>query len=496
VKKLLKLFQNSNNYGSLILLTGVLIAVPLIVLPFYPEEARYWYSFAAPSVFSVALGAAICIFKPSTEESISEWQSPLQKGGIPVLIAWCFSFIAGALPFVIAGELSPLLALFESISGWTTTGLTIVDVSATPRIFLFHRAFMQYCGGLGFVIMITMLHQGKQSMNLFNAEGHPDRLVPNIKKTSRVIFLMYSAFLAAGILLYRIFGMNFFDAVCHAMSAISTAGFSTRVSGIGEYGSVAVGVVTIVLMLIGSTNFAVVLLLVQRKFRQIPQISELRFLLILLAVFVPLIAFSLITQMDMRVGEGIFNAVFGTVASLSTTGYTTMDYMRWPPFAMGLLILMMFIGGGSGSTAGGLKLSRVYLLFRVTRENIRKRFSPARRVTTLTYHTPQGKTEIDNDLIKDTFGFITCFVGIFIIGTLLVTLTSDGTLLEAMVEFGSTFCTVGIVNHLTNADSSAALLVVQMMGMVLGRLEIFIVFIGIYSIFRKVAQFFKGLGGV
>ena len=473
-----KLLSESNNYyGKLILLIGLLVAMPLAVVPFYPEEARYIPVFLIPSLVSVVLGVAVCFLAPRKERPVTEWQSPLQRGSSPVMLAWCFAFLAGAIPFVTGGQLNFFLALFESVSGWTTTGLTVVDVTVMPHIFLFHRAFMQYCGGLGFIIMIAMLVQGKQNMNLYSAEGHPERIMPSLKRTSQIIFLLYSCFLVTGTLAYRLFGMGLFDAVCHTMSALSTAGFTTQAGSIGQYGSLSIEIISVVLMLIGSTNFAILLLLVSGKFRKLFKVSEMRFMTGLLLVFVPLAAFSLMSDMGMGFGESLINSLFGIVTTFTTSGYAMMNYSQWPPFAMGLLVVLMIIGGGVGSTAGGIKLLRTYLLIRITKENVKNRLSPARRVTTPVYHRVQEEVPIDDALVKDTVGFVSCYMAIFIAGTLLVTLTADCSLFDAMFEFASALGTVGISNGLTSARAPAGSLIILMAGMVLGRLEVFIVFI-------------------
>ena len=476
-----KFIAGSNTYGKLILLIGLLIAAPLIVVPFYPYEAPYIPSFVIPAAVSAGLGLVVCYFAPRKEKPVTEWQSPMQRGSLPVMFAWCFSFFAGAVPFMIGGRLSFILALFESVSGWSTTGLTIVDVTAMPHVFLFHRAFMQYCGGLGFIIMIAMLVQGKQNMNLYNAEGHPDRIMPSLRSTSRIIFLLYSCFLIAGSLVYRLFGMGLFDAVCHTMSALSTAGFTTQANSIGQYGSLPIEIITVALMLIGSTNFAILLLLVRLKFRKIIRVSEVRFMLGLLLVTVPLTAFSLMRIPGMSVGRSFMNSLFGIVTTFTTSGYSTMNYSLWPPFALGVVMVLMIVGGSVGSTAGGIKLLRTYLLIRIARENVRNKLSPVRRITAPAYYRVQGKMPIDDALIKDTVGFVTCYMGVFIVGTLLLTLTSGSQLFDAMFEFASAFGTVGISNGLTNAGASAGSLLVLMVGMILGRLEIFIVFVGAYS---------------
>ncbi len=485
---------NSSTYGKLILLIGLLIAFPVIVLPFYPEEIEYLPAFLLPALITFILGIVVCILSPQKEEKSTEWQSNLQRGSLPVLFAWCFSFFIGALPFVFAGELSFILALFESVSGWTTTGLTVADVAAMPHIFLFHRSFMQYCGGLGFIIVIIMLIHGKQSMSLYSAEGHADRLMPSLKKTARAFSSLYLGFLVMGTLAYRIFGMGLFDAVCHTMAALSTAGFSTKANSIGEYGSMPIEIVTVILMLIGATNFAVLFLMVKRKFKQMFRISELRFMLGLVLVFTIFCMIPLMREMHMGFGESFMDSLFGVVTTFSTTGYSTMNYSVWPSFGIGLIMLLMIIGGSTGSTAGGIKLARAYLLIRITRENIVKRISPDRQITSPSYHKVQGKTLIDDAIIKDTLGFIACYAGVFMMGTLLITLTADCSLEAAMYEFASAFGTVGISNGLTNAGTDNGTLIIEMIGMLLGRLEIFIVFIGVYSGFKSLKHLFKRKG--
>jgi trk system potassium uptake protein TrkH len=479
---------------------GVLIAVPLLVLPFCPEDAQYAPSFIAPSALLFALGivTALPVWKARTKAT-AEWQAPLLRGSAPVMFAWTVSILAGAIPFVLSGQLNVLHALFESVSGWSTTGLTIMDVTNVPNIFLFHRAFMQYSGGLGFIIIIGIIVHGRQMATLYNAEGHPDGLMPNLKRTSRTIFFIYNSCLALGSILYVLFGMPPFDAICHAMSAISTAGFTTRAGSIGAFDSLPIELVTIALMLIGASNFAVLLLLVKRRFKRVLKTAEVRTMLVLLAIFVPLVALSLAAQSGLSVGQAIRHAAFSVVAMLSTTGYSAMDYAALPAFALGLLLPLMIIGGSTGSTGGGIKLLRAYILFRVTRDNFKKRLSPAHTVTVARYTRPQGDAPLDNELILDTVEFIAAFFGILVVGTLLLTLTAGCSLFDAMFAFMSAFVTVGLPNAITGPHSGAGTLIVEMVGMLLGRLEIFIVFIGAYSGIRalggRLFKILKKTGG-
>lgn len=473
-------FSNRSNYGKLMLLIGLLVSVPLSIVPFYPQDTVHVVSFICPSLFSILAGGIVCLVGKK-EDSAFEWRSSMERSSITVLFAWAWGVLVGAMPFILSGQLTFVQAVFESVSGWTTTGLSAMDVSATPHIFLFHRSFMQFCGGLGFVMMIIMLVQDKQSMNLYNAEGHPDKLMPNLKKTAQTICLMYNGFLFAGTAAYLLAGMNLFDAVNHTMCALSTGGFSTRLNSIGEYKSLSIDIITVILMLIGTTNFAVLALLTKRKWRQVIRVSEVKFMFLLLMVFVPITAFSLMSGLNMSIGEGFQRALFDVSSALSTTGYSSMSYASWPPLAIGMLILTMLIGGGIGSTAGGIKMSRVYLVFRITHQNIRKRLSPPRNVESPYYFRAQGKTKIDTSLAMDTIGFVASYLCLFVIGTLLLTVTAGCSLTEAMFEFAPALGTVGLSIGITSPDTGSATLVVEMFGMILGRLEIFIVFIGAYS---------------
>ena len=427
------------------------------------------------------MGILLCALGKSDEDASFEWQSSMQRSSLTVLFAWGWGILVGAAPFLFEARLSLPQAIFESISGWTTTGLSVLDVTVTPFIFLFHRSFMQFCGGLGFVLMMMLLVQGKQSMNLYNAEGHPDKLKPNLRKTAQAIVLMYSGFLIAGTAAYVVAGMDVFGAVCHAMCSLSTGGFSTKLNSIGEYASFPIEAVTIVLMLIGTTNFAVLQLLVTGKWRQAGKVSELRFMFLVLLVSVPIVALSLISGLHMSWGEGFRRALFDTSSALSTTGYSSMSYTGWPPLALGMLILTMLIGGGIGSTAGGLKLSRVYITLRAVWQNVQKRFLPARSVQSAFYYKAQGRTLIDMPLVADTLGFVGSYLVLYVLGTLLTTVTAHCTLTEAMFEFASALGTVGLSIGLTGPATNTATLLVEMAGMVLGRLEIFIVLIGLFS---------------
>lgn len=477
------IFTNSSGIGKLMLIVSCLIIVPTFLLPIYPEDMKYFSAFFIPGIISIILSIIICIL---TKNKSNEGPFTIKKGSITVLFIWLYSFFIGAIPFVLGEQLTFVQGLFESVSGWTTTGLSVIDVRITPKIYLFYRSFMQYCGGLGFVMLMVMVVQGKQAMSLYNAEGHPDQLAPNLGKTARTIFIMYFTYLLIGTFAYTCFGMSLFDAINHAMCALSTGGFSTKFDSIGAYNSIAIEVITIFLMIIGTTNFAVLLLLSKRKIKQFCKVSEIRFLFGLLIVTIPIVTASLCCQIYMSVGDGFRVSIFNIVSALSTSGFSTMSYSGWPVFSIAIMILLMIIGGGIGSTAGGMKLTRVYLMCRIVKENIKKRISPSRTVSNPYFNRAQGKTYIDRSIESDTVGFIFCYIFIFIIGSLLITLTANCSLSDAMFEFASSLGTVGLSIGITGPTTNNATLIIEIIGMLLGRLEIFIVIIGIYSGFKRI----------
>lgn len=476
-------FTNHINIGTLVVIVGVLLAFPLLVLAVDPVSPRYLLAFAAPSAISVVLG--VLLFRHfRRDDDVTHLEVNTQIGSLTVLLGWLYGFVAGAAPFVIAGYLGPLHAVFESVSGWTTTGLTVLNVEVVPNVFLFHRALMQFWGGLGFVMVVLVFVHSKQAGNLYSAEGHPDRLAPQLKGSARVILLIYTGFAALGMLAYRVFGMSWFESLVHSMTAISTGGYSTRNASIGAYDSAAIEIVTVVLMLIGSTNFAVLLLLWRGRWRQVSRVSEVRFLGILLTAVSLLVGVLVWADGAGSFGQAVHHAVFNVASAVSGAGFSTVDFDAVPQAALGLYILVMLVGGGSGSTSGGIKLVRVYIMVRVMAHAFRRRMMPVRLVSTPRFTRAQGRGAISEEVVSETTGFALVYLTVFLVGTLVLTVSAGVTLTEGAFEFASALGTVGLSIGVVGAESNAVTIVTAIVGMILGRLEIFIVFIGVYSGWR------------
>lgn len=331
-------------------------------------------------------------------------------------------------------------------------------------------------------------------MGLYATEGHSDKIYGNLKTTTRFIFTMYSFFLLIGTIAYTLFGMELFDSINNAMTSLSTGGFAIKLQSIGEYHNFKIEIITIILMFIGTTNFASLELLFKGKIKQFFKISEVKFTFIMLGIFIPLTAFGLYYTNTYDILNSSRIALFDLTSAISTTGFSTVSYNNFPPFVLGLFIICMIIGGGAGSTAGGLKLTRAYFLLKIAFKNIKSKISPSTSVHLIPYKKANGKFYVDNELITEICGFTTIYLITIIIGSLIISLTENVSLTYSMFEFTSSLSTVGLSIGITSVNAKDITLIVEMIGMLLGRLEIFILFSTIYSAYNKLKYTLKRLG--
>ena len=228
-------------------------------------------------------------------------------------------------------------------------------------------------------------------------------------------------------------------------------------------------------MLIGTTNFSLLLLLFKGRIRDFSKASEMRFLGGLVVITVPILSGFLVAG-GKTLGEGIRLSIFNAFSALSTTGYATCSYNDWPETALAVMIFLMIIGGGLGSTAGGIKLARVCILMKNLVRNIRKKMMPDRTVLLTYYHRGTEKELLENEQIEEASTYAGCYILIYILGTVLLTFFSGCTLVQGAFEFASSLGTVGLSIGVTNSNTSTICLLIEIVGMVLGRLEIFVIF--------------------
>ena len=476
-------FRKLRFSSKLFLLLGVIFFLPLLMLIPY-KETEYAMGFVIPSMLTIATGILV-------EFKYRYSAKPKHKNRqyhIVIMVAiWIFAFIMGGFPFYFCEHLDILRSIFQSASAWTGTSILMLDVGRIPYIFLFYHSLMQFLGGLGFVLLMLIFSSGTEAMELLSAEGNIDKLEPNLIGTARFMMAMYFGFAAIGMILYIICGMSWFDAINYSMTAIATGGFSTHEEGIFFYNSVPIEVITIILMLFGSTNFSILALLIKGQFKKLSKIGELRFLLGLLLIFIPLITFFGTKSVYKSYGQSIRMSIFQTISFLTSSGFALTNFDDWHPTMRLCLILIMLIGGGASSTAGGIKYSRVYVAFKSFIMRLKEKFLPERVVQKMTIYDANGKVTITSEHLLQIHHFILIYLSTFLIGSLL--LTVDGISVEhAIFEFASTLGTMGLSTGITTVSSSNYVLIIHILGMLLARLEIYAVYIFFAAGVKKVAK--------
>lgn len=341
-----------------------------------------------------------------------------REGFAIVTLAWVSVAFFGAFPFLLSGAIPVAVqAFFESMSGFTTTGSTVLsDIEAVQPGILLWRSTTQWLGGMGVIVLAIAIlpYLGVGGMQLFRAEvpgPTPDRLSPRIRETARLLWIVYAGLTALAFLLYLIGGMTAFDAVNHAFTTLPTGGFSTRNASMGEF-SPFIQWTAIVFMYLAGINFTLHYRALNRGARPYLRDSEWRFFTGVVVVATLLVAWSI------RHEPGGFekilrDAAFQVVALLTTTGYGSADYVLWSPFAQMVLFLLFFIGGMASSTAGGPKVIRVLLTLKHALQEIRKQLHPRAVLVTRV-----GGTVVPESVMLNILGFMLLYAGIFGLGTL------------------------------------------------------------------------------
>lgn len=306
----------------------------------------------------------------------------VKDGFLVVTLCWFFSAAVGAVPFVVTGSIpNPIDAFFESCSGFSTTGASILtDVEVLPKGILFWRSFTHWIGGMGVLvfIMAVLPMSGEHSMHIMRAEvpgPTVGKLVPRARKTASILYLIYVALTAIETVMLMCGGMSFYDALLHAFATAGTGGFSTRAASIGAFHSLYIEMVTATFMLIFAVNFNLYFLLLIGRLRDVVKNEELHWYLGIVGLAVLGIALG-IREMYGGMGTALRHAYFNVATIISTTGFGTEDFNLWPEYCKWILVLLMFVGACAGSTGGGLKVSRVAMLFKTARSEIKQMIRP------------------------------------------------------------------------------------------------------------------------
>ena len=508
-------------YGIFLMFIGAIVLLPLIMLPFYPSEAKYFHAFLIPGLVSFVIGAALffSLIFHRAKGKLTTVEDLLLVVGVWILIIF-FS----ALPFLFYGY-TFTQSIFESTSGYTNAGMSIMDWSNSSietlvelengttdvvnHMLFFHRALTQLVGGTGLVLIVSSAISERSNLNLYLLEGHNDKLLPNLAKSARLIFSIYLGFIVVGSGLYIAFGVTPFDAICHSMAAVATGGFSTKANNIntlvyevsllgGAWRGVMVEIVTELLVILGGINFVIHYSLIRRKFAVVKHFEFFVFFGLLIVLF-PVLVVGMTQYYGGDFLKGLRYGTFDFFSSLSSAGFQAVDsyqghivgsnYIVFPTYALFILGLLMCVGMQNGSTSGGIKQNRIALIFMNLGWRIRSSFGkPDTYRVHLTYKFGQ-KVRIENDEVVEAETFVLLYLSTLFIGAIILGITCsvvpdmtkigvDGpepfTFLDCLFEISSCIGDNGLSVGMTNYHTIPFILWVELIEMLLGRLEIFV----------------------
>ena len=402
-----------------------------------------------------------------------------REGLVCVGVGWVVLSLLGCLPFFLSGAIPGFIdALFETVSGFTTTGASILsDVEVMPKGLLYWRSFSHWLGGMGVLVFLLAIAPGGGdkgfTMHLLRAESPgPDvgRLVPRMRQTALILYIIYIVMTVACFVFLLLGGMDAFEAVCTAFGTAGTGGFGVRNDSMASYSPYIQNVCAVFMFLFG-VNFSCYYLLLLRQFKGVFKDGELRLYFGLAAVSVALIAWN-IRPLYGSAGETVRHAAFQVSSIMTTTGFATTDFDLWPSFSKGILLMLMVVGACAGSTGGGIKCARVLLLFKILRRNIRQVLNPQKVMV-----VRAGGKAVDEKILANTNAYLAAYVIILVVSFLLISLDgfSTGTNLSAVLAcFNNIGPGLEAVGPTCNFGGYSLLSkLVLIVDMLAGRLEIF-----------------------
>lgn len=448
---------------------GLFLLLPVIVSLFYKEKQGIWFLIIAAATFTV--GSIGAMFKPKSKVFYA------REGFITVSLSWIVLSMVGAVPFVVCKEIPSYVdALFETVSGFTTTGASILsDVEAMSKTAMFWRCFTNWIGGMGVLvfIMAVLPLAGSHNMHLMRAEStgpEVGKLVPKVKTTATILYGIYLGLTLILISSFMIAGMPLYKALIISFSTMGTGGFADLNASVGGY-SLAVQNIAIVFMILCGINFNVYYLLLKRKGKELFKIEEVRFYLGIIVVAVAAITIQ-IRGTFATIGEAFHHALFQVVSIMTTTGFSSTDFNTWPMLSKTILLLLMVVGGCAGSTSGGIKVSRLLILFR----------SLGREIAHLAHPRSVKKIKLNGqstseDTVRSVGSFMVAYVALVIVSTFIVSADNfdfTSTFTSVLAMAGNIGPGLGLVGPTGNfamfSDVSKLTLIFDMLA---GRLEIY-----------------------
>jgi trk system potassium uptake protein TrkH len=452
---------------------GLCLFLPCIVAWYYKEQS-FAMVFLAMAIFLAVFFSIIHYF-------LGERKARFKHAIISIAIAWFIIGLFSAIPFVFAG-ISPVDAFFESVSGWTGTGLTMVAFpEQLPFSINFWRGLIQWIGGFGIVVLALIFYEKPRTAHeLFQAEGRTEDFYPSVFKIARTIVLIYFIYTLIGILLFLFSGMGLFDSIVHTFTSIATGGFSTNAIGVGAFGKPAM-LITIFLMLLGGISFDSHRALLKGKIKNFFFNPEIRLL-----IAVILVASGLILVNSFFFGQlHFFDSFFYVVSAITGTGATTIfGVAELPALSVFLLVLLMIFGACYGSTTGALKLWRILIVFKAVRREIYKAFLPSNAIVPIKIG---GKPVMDETALS-AIAYIALYLSVLVIGSVFFMFAGYG-LIESVFTVASAQGNVGLSILSGNAwfGMDALFKILLSFHMILGRMEIlpFLIMLKSFGIIRK-----------
>lgn len=477
-----------NILGKLLLLLSLFLLTPIPFSLYFQDNMVK--TFLLCSVLGAMMGGSLLAFF-APEDDLG-----YRDGFAVVVLSWLGLALLGSLPYVFCGAIPTFIdAFFESMSGFTTTGSTILSqVEVLPESVLFWRAVTHWLGGMGIIVLSLAILPllGVGGMQLFQAEmpgPTKDRLAPRIQDTARILWVVYLTFTLVQILLLLLGGMTFFDAVCHAFATLATGGFSTHTASAGYWQSSYIEYVLILFMLLAGVNFSLhYRAFTQRSLKPYLENEEFRFYMIIVGLAaVAILVANMAHGVYSGLGDDLRDTLFQVVSMISTTGFGTADFDQWPSVTKVILVSLMFVGGCAGSTGGGIKVVRVLLFFKYARLQLRSLVHP-RAVDTIKL----GDQKVPKEVMISILGFFALYVGFFLAASLLVTsmgvdlVTGMTSVIATLNNIGPGLAGVGPSRNFGELPQAVKL--VLSFCMLAGRLELYTVAVLLTPDFWKMAR--------
>ena len=472
------------------LVTGAFMLLPVIIAFIYGE--RDWIYFLITIAALVVIGVPLMLIKPEKKNFFSK------DGFVIVALAWIVMGLAGAVPFCISGLIPDYLnALFESVSGFTTSGISILpDIEAASHAMLFWRSLTHWVGGMGVLVFVLALLPvaGGASMYIMRAEAPgptTDKVVPKITQTAKFLYVAYIVLTLIEVIALVIAKLPVFESFIISFGTLATGGFSFLNSSLATF-TVAQQIIVIVFMYLAGINFSLFFLVVTGRTKKALADAEFLWYTLIMTAGIVLITVNVyfFGQHYETFGETLLHSAFGGVSAMTSTGFVAYDYNQWPLFSQGLMILLMFVGGCAGSTGGGLKVSRVVLACKSARLYLREKRHP-RSVNVIKFN----KKEVGEDVMKGILIYFLIFAIIYVVSMFIIS-TEDS------MDFGTAFASVctainnnGIEFHNPGAAGFGNYAwwsrLVFIIDMLIGRLEIFLILILFGNLLSPVKQIYK-----